>query len=699
MPALSFRASSPRLVLLAALIAALLACAAPASAGTSSSVERSLSHGFVAVSGFGGCAITDDGAVHCWGANSSGQLGLGDVVTRGDNPGELPAPAVPLGGPARSLSAGGAFTPNFCALLEDRTVHCWGDNGSGALGLGDVAARGDAIGELPTAAVPLSGPAKAVSSGNGFSCALLEDSTVHCWGANSFGQLGLGDLAARGDGPGELPTPAVPLGRPATAISVADFSACALLDDATVHCWGNNNDGNLGLGDLAARGDDPGELPTAAVPLAGPAIAISSHGRGFCALLQDRTVHCWGGNGSGQLGLGDIASRGDAPGELPTPAVPLGRPAIAVSGSDQFTNENCALLDDESIRCWGDNGSGQLGLGDVAARGDAPGELPTPAVPLGQPVDAVFAAPNGWTCASLRDGTVRCWGINALGRLGLGDVANRGDGPGEIPTAAVPLGGRVRRAGDLSLAVAASASSVHVGDALTLTYTLSGAGPDTTAGIVVGLGLPGLSVVSATPSQGSFDAASQSWSAGSMARGASATLAISAVVTTAGALAPGGEILAADALDDDSTPANGVAAEDDRASVALSASAVAPAPITPVGPAAKHAVDGLTLGSKASRDRSAPYRFALSGRLVALSSTLRDACKGQVRIAVKRGAKTVVTKTAQLKLNRTDGSCRYAATVTLPRKAAKGTYSASVSFSGNSALLAKTGRRLSLRAG
>ena len=229
-----------------------------------------------------------------------------------------------------------------------------------------------------------------------------------------------------------------------------------------------------------------------------------------------------------------------------------------------------------------------------------------------------------------------------------------------------------------------------------MTYTLSGGGPDTIAGIVVGLGLPGLSVVSATPSQGSFDAASQSWSAGSMARGASATLAISAVVITAGALAPGGEILAADALDDDSTPANGLATEDDRASVALSASAVAPAP---TGPAAKHAVDGLTLGSKPSRDRSAPYRFALSGRLVALSSTLRDACKGQVRIAVKRGAKTVVTKTAQLKLNRTDGSCRYAATVTLPRKAAKGTYSASVSFSGNSALLAKTGRRFSLRAG
>jgi len=97
-------------------------------------------------------------------------------------------------------------------------------------------------------------------------------------------------------------------------------------------------------------------------------------------------VKCWGSNYSGQLGLGDTNNRGDGPGEMGDnlPAVDLGtgRTATAISCKNSYC---CALLDNKSVKCWGYNGSGQLGLGDTNNRGDASGEMGDnlPAVDLG----------------------------------------------------------------------------------------------------------------------------------------------------------------------------------------------------------------------------------------------------------------------------------------------------------------------------
>jgi alpha-tubulin suppressor-like RCC1 family protein len=96
-------------------------------------------------------------------------------------------------------------------------------------------------------------------------CALLDDGSVKCWGSNDGGRLGLGDLASRGDNPGEMgdALPAVNLGtgRTALALAVGQGHTCALLDDTVgVKCWGSNDAGQLGLGDTTRRGDDPGEM-------------------------------------------------------------------------------------------------------------------------------------------------------------------------------------------------------------------------------------------------------------------------------------------------------------------------------------------------------------------------------------------------------------------------------------------------------
>jgi alpha-tubulin suppressor-like RCC1 family protein len=443
-------------------------------AGAPAGVRRDLSARMDA-GGSHVCVIRDDGTVVCWGYNGNGQLGVGDTATRGDNPGELPTTAVPLGAgrTATALTTGAAHT---CALLDNGSVVCWGYNGSGLLGVGDTATRGDNPGELPAPAVPLGAgrTATAITAGQYHTCALLDDGSVVCWGYNQYGQLGVGDTATRGDAPGELPAPVVPLGagRTATAITAGLRHTCALLDDASVVCWGWNGFGQLGVGDTAPRGDAPGELPAPAVPLGAgrTASAITAGAYQTCALLDDASVVCWGYNVKGQLGVGDTADRGDNPGELPAPAVPLGagRSATAITVGE---NHTCALRDDATVVCWGFNVYGSLGVGDTADRGDNPGELPAPAVPLGAGRSATAITAGAYhTCTLRDDASVVCWGENDAGQLGAGDTTFRGDNPGELPAPAVPLGGTIRTP---AFSAANVAVTEGTGGTKSLTFTLT----------------------------------------------------------------------------------------------------------------------------------------------------------------------------------------------------------------------------------
>jgi alpha-tubulin suppressor-like RCC1 family protein len=142
-----------------------------------------------------------------------------------------------------------------------------------------------------------------------------------------------------------------------------------------------------------------------------------------------------GVNWDGQLGLGDTANRGDGPGEmgdaLPSIDLGRGRSATALSAGNYHT---CAVLDDGAVKCWGFNGFGQLGLGDTAWRGDGPGEMgdALPSIDLGTGRSATALTATSHTCALLDHGSLKCWGQNEYGQLGLGDTAFRGDGPGEM---------------------------------------------------------------------------------------------------------------------------------------------------------------------------------------------------------------------------------------------------------------------------
>jgi len=364
---------------------------------------------------------------------------FGDVAT---------APAGSGRGAAATLAAGNQHT---CALLSTDTVKCWGRNDSGQLGYGDTNNRGDNAGEmsdlLPVVDLGTGITASAVAAGDFHSCALLDTAEVKCWGDNRSGQLGYGDTNNRGDNPAEmgnaLPTVDLGTGRTVVAIAPGDFHTCALLDNGSIKCWGKNLDGQLGYGDTNNRGDNAGEmgnaLPTIDLGTGRTATAISAGDGHTCALLDNGTLKCWGESKLGQTGHGSKLSLGDNPSEMGNalPAVDLGtgRTATAMTAGDFHS---CAILDNGTLKCWGKNIYGQLGYGDTNNRGDNAGEmgnaLPTIDLGTGRTAVAVTAG-FGQTCAVLDDATLKCWGRNSTGQLGYGDTIDRGDNPGEMGNA------------------------------------------------------------------------------------------------------------------------------------------------------------------------------------------------------------------------------------------------------------------------
>jgi alpha-tubulin suppressor-like RCC1 family protein len=405
------------------------------------------------------CAIFANGYLKCWGSNESGQLGQGDRAPRGHQPGSMGAALHPVelgaGRTVRSVAIGAVHT---CALLDNGGVKCWGDNTNGQLGTGMLGFNtGDEPGEMgdQLAYVDLGTGrlAVAISAGPSHTCAVLDDRTIKCWGHDIRGCLGQELLADRGPGNlGDRLKP-VELGTGLTARSVAaggvhnsvlghddafrnSAYSCALLNSGQVKCWGGANMyeqlGAPGRERGARPGDMGDNLP--AVNLGGRLAAAVTFGGGHgCALVDTGAVKCWGVYHQSQLGADNQPYD---PGD-PLPSVKLGRPARAVSASGTTTflddAHTCALLDDGSVKCWGLNGYGQLGQGDDVTRGDL--SLPNNMKPvdLGTNHHAVAVAAGGYhTCAVLEDGTVKCWGAGAGGKLGYEDTMNRGVAPGDM---------------------------------------------------------------------------------------------------------------------------------------------------------------------------------------------------------------------------------------------------------------------------
>jgi alpha-tubulin suppressor-like RCC1 family protein len=351
------------------------------------------------------CAVLDDDALSCWGYNFEGELGYGDNKDR------YTPPAFGLnlgyGKTAVAVSAGFSHT---CAILQDRSVKCWGQNGSGQLGYGDQQFRG--LAPQTVLSFGLGRSAKAVATGFAHSCAILDDGSVKCWGANASGQLGYGDRTMRLTPP--LNAVNLGVGRTARALALGAYHSCALLDNFTMKCWGSNSDGQLGYNDKTQRA-----VPDANVLNFGPDVTVRSMNVGTyhsCAILSDNSLRCWGRNSDGQLGLGDTTAR-----LAPSTSVDVGTGLIPRQVTAGLSH-TCALFDEGIFQCWGGNEEGQLASGDTIGR-TSPNQTPVTIAPGRAVVE--LSAGRQHTCALLDDRTLKCWGSNTYGQLGNGTTNNQ----------------------------------------------------------------------------------------------------------------------------------------------------------------------------------------------------------------------------------------------------------------------------------
>jgi hypothetical protein len=290
-----------------------------------------------------------------------------------------------LAGAPFALMAAGAHST--CAVRNDTSLWCWGSNTYGQLRLSGTSNR-----LIPT---EVSGTSwAAVACGQTDACAIRTDGTLTCWGNNGSGQLGATTTSAE-------PRTEVP-GGPWQSISPGAYQSCAIQVDGTLWCWGDNTNGQLGTGNTVAT-----SAPTQVAGTGWSQVSTSFYHT--CATKQDGTLWCWGLNANLELADSSIQSH-MLPGQ--------------VSGNDwtQVVTglyHTCAIKHDKSLWCWGGNTAGQLGNSStpVLVQGSQGGvSIPLQVTGVWNSISAGMAH----TCGIMSDLSMWCWGDNSSGQLGDG---------------------------------------------------------------------------------------------------------------------------------------------------------------------------------------------------------------------------------------------------------------------------------------
>ena len=285
---------------------------------------------------------------------------------------------------ALAVAAGAYHT---CALLPGGTVYCWGANAHGELGNGTLTSSP----VLVPAQVPgLSGVVALASGGDptlnrGFTCALLSDSTVQCWGANGYGQLGNGMTT-------DSPSPTSTGLSGVTQITAGATHACALLSDGSMRCWGQGT--NYELGDRLQQNSS---TPTVVNNLNSTITTVTavSAGDQFTCLLTAGAAECVGANGGGQLCAGNFSVA-----ENFAPLYASANPFVELTGVvavSTGTNATCVLLSGGTVECCG---TGYTSTTSTIIPAPVSGLTGVTAISLGY----------GHGCALISNGTVECWG-------------------------------------------------------------------------------------------------------------------------------------------------------------------------------------------------------------------------------------------------------------------------------------------------
>ena len=334
------------------------------------------------------CALLEEGTAKCWGNNEFNQLGNQSATSSQRFPSFI---ETNTGAPFAAISQLALGYSHACALSEAGTVHCWGDNDMGQLGIGNTTASATPK-QISTTYLP-SG-VLSIAAGHAHNCAVISGGGVKCWGYNEFSQLGGSNSTANRTSP----TTGISDLSNVNSLALGRAHSCALLFDGTVKCWGNNDYGQFGDAQLTSNFQ-----PVAVNGVANVKQLVSGHAH-LCALHNDGNVTCWGSNLLGESGTVVDAS---APIVAPT-QVELSGKATAIASGYQHT---CALLADKTVKCWGNNAFGQLGDGQLNDSG-------APVAVMGLSGVSSISTGHSHTCASLENGTVKCWGGDLYGQTG-----------------------------------------------------------------------------------------------------------------------------------------------------------------------------------------------------------------------------------------------------------------------------------------
>ncbi|MGE0789820.1 MAG: hypothetical protein AB7S26_29375, partial [Sandaracinaceae bacterium] len=397
-----------------------------------------------------GCAVNAAHQVFCWGDDISGQLGQGTVLFYMGPQRVHVRDAAMVEQPIQQVATG---TFHACAITDAGRLYCWGRGLSGELGDGTGLNRLTPVAVTSSDGVFGSRTFVTIHAGGNVSCALDSTGDVWCWGRNDFGLI---PTVPVGGSSFALSATRVSLPAPAAQLAMVGSNACALLDDATVVCWGHNAFGGCGVGTLATPC-----TPTTRVTLMGGGpladVRVVGVGGSFaCAGVgPTRQMYCWGLNNNQQFGIATTQSNpnpvmipgvtglvrhsgGDgmacwnatggprcagsrfysAIGDgltsgIASPTQPLTTSADAIVRAG---NSQACAIDGRSILCWGDNRNGPLGREHVVNR-----PMPTPLGGATSPLASVTSiAGSGYGGCAIAGGEIRCWGSGNEGQIGNG---------------------------------------------------------------------------------------------------------------------------------------------------------------------------------------------------------------------------------------------------------------------------------------
>lgn len=358
-------------------------------------------------------------SMYCWGDNTSRQVQADDRVEH-TTPQELS-----FGAPLEYIS----LAPSHgCAVDTNSEIHCWGSNAGGQVDPFSL----DEPGPFEPQEVALGANRKAVKvcTGERSSCALTSRGEIFCWGTNAFALFGPDDAGVEAGARSGVRE--VSLGNEAPTffhdLACGPTHRCALGEDGSAHCWGENSFDVLGRPPVG--GEDAGAYNRVLDANGNSLIfeQIFAGVSGTCGVTPRGHLHCWGK---------DYLSAGRAP--FNTPLSPNNRPfwlgearASSLEDAERIASvamggeHVCAVSDAGKLFCWGSSEYGELGSFEESTATLLGEYIPTPesSAPLEFASDLVSSIATGldFTCSSDRAGTLHCWGDGSRGQLGDGQL-------------------------------------------------------------------------------------------------------------------------------------------------------------------------------------------------------------------------------------------------------------------------------------